>query len=124
MITGLVNVRGEPIVELHIQSPNGRETRIQAAADTGFNGALTLPPRLIAELALPWRRRARATLADGAERFFEIYEGRVLWDRKLRRVAVDAMDVDPLVGLSLLRGYELTIQNVPGGDVVIRDLAS
>jgi hypothetical protein len=52
----------------------------------------------------------RALLADGTTSLFDIYEATVLWDGALRRVAVDAADIDPLVGMCLLDGYELTVQ--------------
>jgi len=32
---------------------------------------------------------------------------------------VDAVDIDPLIGMSLLSGYELTIQVAAGGKVII-----
>jgi hypothetical protein len=37
-------------------------------------------------------------------------------------VAIDTADIDPLVGMRLLNGYELTIQAVVGGQVRITAL--
>jgi predicted aspartyl protease len=71
---------------------------------------------------LPWRRRGRALLADGTESVFDIYEATVVWDGRPRRVAVDAADIEPLVGMRLLNGYELTMQVVVGGQVRITAL--
>jgi len=42
---------------------------------------------------------------------FDIYEATVLWDGTACRVAVDEVDVMPLVGMALLYGYELTVQS-------------
>jgi len=92
--------------------------------DTGFSGSLSLPPALIAELGLPFRRRGRALLADGSETFFDIHEASVIWDDRPRYVPTDAADADPLIGMTLLEGYELTVQAVNGGNVSIEALAS
>jgi hypothetical protein len=45
-----------------------------------------------------------------------------MWDGALRRTIVDEAGTDPLVGMKLLAGYELTIQVVPGGRVTIAAL--
>ena len=108
MIAGTVNVYREAIIKLVVSGPRGHE-EISTVVDTGFNGFLTLPPSLITTLCLPFRRRGRAILADGNESLFDIYEATVLWDGQLRRVAVDVVDTDSLIGMALLYGYELTI---------------
>lgn len=100
----------------------GQEQEIQAVIDTGFDGSLTLPPALIATLGLPWRRRGRALLADGNESVFDIYEATVMWDGSPRRISIDEVDIAPLVGMSLLYGYELTVQVVEDGSVLIKPL--
>ena len=122
MITGVVTVAREAVISLTVRGPNGQEQEIEAVIDTGFDGSLTLPSELIAALGLPWRRRGRALLADGNESVFEIYEATVIWDGTARRVSVDEVDVMPLVGMALLYGYELTVQIVEGGRVVLKPL--
>ena len=62
-------------------------------------------------------------LADGSTSLFDVYEATVLWDGTPRRVAVDAADIDPLVGMRLLDGYELTVQAVVGGQALIKALS-
>ena len=71
---------------------------------------------------LIWRGRERALLADGSESFFDIYEVTVTWDGQPRQIPVDAVDANPLVGMSLLYGYDLRIQEVDGGNVTIEAL--
>jgi clan AA aspartic protease len=122
MITGMVSLYREALVRVTVRGPGGQEQEIEAVIDTGFDGSLTLPLAHIVSLGLPWRRRGRALLADGSESLFDIYEATVVWDGTPRRVAVDAADTDPLIGMSLLYGYELTIQAVEGGQVIIRAL--
>jgi clan AA aspartic protease len=123
MITGVVNAFGEAIIHLQIRGELGGERQIDALIDTGFTGMLTLPPSLIEELGLFWQRRGRALLADGSETVFDIYEATIIWDGTPCRVAVDAVDADPLVGMSLLQGYEMTMQIVEGGRVVIQSIS-
>jgi clan AA aspartic protease len=122
MITGIVTVAREAVISLTVRGPNGQEQEIEAVIDTGFDGSLTLPPALITTLGLPWRRRGRALLADGNESVFDIYEATVLWDGTARRASVDEVDVMPLVGMALLYGYELTMQIVEGGRVLLKPL--
>jgi clan AA aspartic protease len=110
-------------IEIHDPAaPVGRE--IECIVDTGFSGSLSLPPTLVAELGLPFRRRGRALLADGSETFFDIHEASVIWDGRPRLVPTDAADSDPLIGMTLLEGYELTVQAVDDGHVSIGALAS
>jgi clan AA aspartic protease len=122
MITGSVTVAREAVISFTVRGPNGQEHEIEAVIDTGFDGSLTLPSALITALGLPWRRRGRALLADGNESVFDIYEATVLWDGTARRVSVDEVDVMPLVGMALLYGYELTMQIVEGGRVLLKPL--
>ena len=122
MINGRVTVYREAVISLSVKGPEDQYTEIDAVIDTGFNGFLTLPASLIQELGLVWCRRGRAMLADGSESLFDIYEATITWDGRPRRIAVDEVNCDPLIGMSLLYGYELTVQVVDGGRVVINPL--
>ncbi len=121
MIIGVVNAHREAVVRLTVEGSQAQE-EIEAIVDTGFNGFLTLPPPLIATLGLPFRGRGRAILADGSENLFDVHEVTVFWDAQPRRVAVGAADTEPLIGMALLYGHELTVQAVEGGGVSIRTL--
>jgi clan AA aspartic protease len=122
MISGWVNTYREAIVRLPVRSLQGREQTVEVVIDTGFNGYLTLPPDLISALGLPFRRNGRAVLGDGSEITFDIHEAVILWDGKPRRIAVDAADTEPLLGMSLLDGHELSLQVIEGGQALIRSL--
>ncbi len=122
MIVGVVSADREAILRLTVRGPAGDEEEVEAVIDTGFDGWLSLPPDLIARLGLAWQRRGRALLADGSESVFDIHEGAILWEGQPRRIAVDSADMVPLVGMSLLEGYELNIQVRPAGRVEIRAL--
>lgn len=122
MITGIVTDDREAVISLTLRGPDGKERELEAVIDTGFDGSLTVPPEVIAALELPLRRRGRALLADGSTTVFDIYEATALWDGTPRRVSVDEVDVTPLLGMSLLYGYELTVQVVEGGRVALNPL--
>jgi clan AA aspartic protease len=121
MITGLVQF-GEGRVRLKVNGLRGRRQEIEAVIDTGYTASLTLPPALIQSLGLRWQTVDRVKLADGSTSIFDIYEGKVMWDGKERQILVDEADADPLVGMRLLKGYELKIQVRYRGKVVIKRL--
>jgi len=123
MITGVVK-SAEGRVRLEVKGVRGREQEVEAVIDTGYTASLTLPPALIVALGLGWRSLDRGTLADGSECLFDVYEAKVVWDGKVRRVLVDEADTDPLVGMRLLRGYELKMQVRARGKVTITRLPS
>lgn len=122
MITGKVNADYEPIIRIAICDKVGKVHERDAVIDTGFDGWLCLPPDFIAELKLNWKRRGRALLADGSESIFDIYEGTVVWDGQFLTIPVDEADSDPLVGMSLMEGYELKIQVINEGIVQLMKL--
>jgi clan AA aspartic protease len=123
MITGVVTSDNEAIIPVDVRGPSGQKEKIEAVVDTGYTGWLSLRPAQITELELSWRRKGRAVLADGSETVFDVYEGTAIWDRRVQRIAVDAADADPLVGMALLAGYELKMQVRSGGKVTIKALS-
>ncbi len=119
MISGSVNKNREVRVGIAIQAPGGPPHELEALVDTGFNGSLTLPKVIAKELALPWRTRGSFRLADGTKARFDIYAAEILWDGSWRRILVEATGKTPLLGMSLLEGFELRILVVDGGLVQI-----
>ena len=120
MITGVVNTDYEAVISLQVQGPLGQEREVHAIIDTGFNGFLTLPPVLVMALGLTRLSRGRAILANGLEDIFDIYGVTVLWDGQPRYIETDSVNTTPLVGMALLKGYDLHIQVVDSGRVVIQ----
>ena len=110
MISGVVNADFEPIVPLSVCGSDGKVYTQDAIVDTGFNGWLSLPPDLITELGLKWKRRGRAILGDGSECVFNVYEAVLVWDGEFLTIPVDEADSEPLIGMSLMEGYQLTVQ--------------
>lgn len=61
-------------------------------------------------------------LADGSAVSLEVYEAVVHWDGLLLRIPVHAAEGDALVGMGLLAGYQVTLQVIDGGQVLIERL--
>jgi clan AA aspartic protease len=117
MITGIVNEEFEPIISISLRDADGKIHTQAAIVDTGFNGWLSLSSDLITQLNLNWKRRGRAILGDGSECVFNVYEAVIVWDGDLLTIPVDEADSEPLVGMSLMEGYQLTVQVFEGGSV-------
>ncbi len=124
MITGIVNLDFEPIIPLSICGSDGKVYTQDAIVDTGFNGWLSLPPDLIAQLDLKWKRRGRAILGDGSECVFNVYEAVLVWDGNFFTIPIDEADSQPLVGMSLMEGYQLMVQVFEGGRVELSKVAT
>jgi clan AA aspartic protease len=119
VITGSVNAYTEAIIPVSLRDASGRVHNLDAVIDTGFNGSLTLPAAVIAALGLRWRNRSSVVLANGGVEECDVYAGVVIWDGQPRSILVECADTDPLVGMTLIYGYELNIQAVDGGLVTL-----
>jgi clan AA aspartic protease len=122
MISGIVTPNRQPVIRLRIQGPEGHEEEPESIIDTGFNDFLTLPRSLVSALGLPFAATAEATLADNSVVQLNYHRAQVIWDGEPREVLVLATEGGPLVGMSMLYGYELSLQAKDGGRVVIRRL--
>lgn len=120
-MTGQANADIEPVVALRLRGPGGREGKVEAVVDTGFNGFLTLPPELVEDLTLRRVARGRAIVANGARQLFDICAVTVLWDGEPRYVEADSLRNEPLIGMALLKGHDLLVQVEVGGSVVIEE---
>jgi clan AA aspartic protease len=118
---GYVNQSYEAMLSLVVRN-NKKLKSITAVIDTGFTGFLSLPISIITELDLSWSYRDRATLGDGSEVLFDIYDGMVIWGGEYREIEINAAETEPLIGMSILRGYRLQVDTVPGGLVTIAEL--
>ena len=93
---------------------------VAAVVDTGFNGYLTSPPTLVAELGLTVVGDGEAVLADGSEAAFDVYSVTVVWDGQPRYVETAAVGIDALVGMMLLDRHSLFVEVAGGGHVVLQ----
>lgn len=122
MIGGHVDANLELILRLTIRSEAGEQRTHPFVIDTGFNGALTLPPRLIAELGLGLHGEKESELADGSIVRCRVFFAEVEWDGEFVQTNVDESNSVPLLGTALLRGYELTAQMRPHGKLTLKKL--
>lgn len=121
MMQGIVNQNCEATLPIVLK--NGTVTKlIDTVIDTGFSGFLTLPSDIISALGLRWEGRDVATLGDGTSCTFEVYLAVVIWDGQYREIYVNESETFPLIGMRLLRGYDLRIQTIEGVTVTIEAL--
>ena len=121
MMQGIVNQSCEAILPIVVKSNNTTQL-VDAVIDTGFSGFLTLPSDVITALGLTWKGRDGATLGDGTACIFDVYIAVVIWDGQYRTIDINESETVPLIGMRLLRGYDLRIQAIEGGTVVIESL--
>jgi clan AA aspartic protease len=119
MMHGIVNLSCEATVPLVITNQDRLTRLINAVIDTGYTRFLSLPHEIIADLNLQWTGVDRGTLGDGSEVTFEVYAATVIWDGQYQNIPVNQAETDPLIGMSLLYGYDLLIRVVEGGKVTI-----
>lgn len=83
---------------------------IHLVVDTGFNGALCLPLKLIRELKFVEVGSYEIELADGSKIASTVYSGEIIWFQKKLEVLAHATQArDGLLGTELLRGAYLEL---------------
>lgn len=122
MVTGKVVGTREAVLRLTVVGSDSQQCEVETIVDTGYTGFLTLPPETITDLNLDWRRKQQTKLADGSKIYSDVYEAIVVWDGVSRRIFVDELDSESLLGMSMLAGHELTMKIIKGGEVVITKL--
>jgi clan AA aspartic protease len=119
-MTGMVNDRLEATLRVVVAGADGQPPQeVSAVIDTGYNGAITLPPSLVAVLSLPRGASREVTLGDASRKVFDYFNAQVVWDYQMRKVRVLCVEGEPLIGTALLRGYKLESDFVPGGPVAL-----
>lgn len=81
-----------------------------AIVDTGFSEHLTLPASIIESLDLELLDTVRVRLADGSHAPCDLYRVRVDWLDTTMTIAIEGAETDPLVGVRLLKGCNLSIE--------------
>lgn len=122
MITGQVNHALEAIIPLQLVTSDGDFHDCSVLLDTGFDGELLLPIRLIQPLG--WRQRGRRTavLADGTRTTFAVYRGTIRWNGVDRPTQVLESPGEAIIGMRLPKGSRLTIDVIEDGDVSLTPL--
>lgn len=106
---------------LIVRSPERSDVEIECVIDTGFEGFLTLPPSVVADLGLSYLININANLANNSNVETAVYLATIVWNGVERNIAVLAMGRRPLIGTALLEDYHLSIDFYEGGTVIVDD---
>lgn len=112
----------EPVVTLTVRGFAGQEITVEAVVDTGFDGYLSLRPEDIDILKIPPLTDVESILADGSVRKVTLYTAVIEWDGIERLTPTAGGSAEPLIGMELLAGYNLSVDAVSGGAVRITRL--
>jgi clan AA aspartic protease len=123
MITGHVNSKLEAVIPLSVYGHQGEEREIEAIIDTGYSGYLTLPAETIVALGLSSIGTGQLILADGTEIVADSCLASIIWDGQARAIAVSILESEALVGMSLMKGYDLNARVMVGGRVTIESFS-
>lgn len=118
MRIGHVTANGRVHVQTSVKAASGKVREVGALLDTGFNGALALPPEEIAALGLKRRSKTTVVLASGERRHVPTYRATIQFGGQEQAVLV-AEAGEPLIGMSLLWGYDLQVQCRANGSVAV-----
>lgn len=121
MIQGLVTGL-QAHVGVVFRFTNQPDVEIEFVIDTGFEGALTLPPSAVAALGLPFFQEMNANLANDMSVQADVPVATIILEGQEIDVLVLAMGRRPLFGTALLAGKELAAQFVDNGLVTIEDV--
>jgi clan AA aspartic protease len=119
VIIGRVNSRLKALAPIKVKSAGRQTITVEVIVDTGFSGFLMLTPEVINTLQLPRIGSRVFSLGNNSRANFDTYMAKVIWDGEERTVRVIASEAHPIVGMSLLKGYRVTIDAVDGGQVRI-----
>ena len=99
----------------------GREERVQVefVVDTGFDGALAVPPSVLNVLDATFVARQAVQLAGKVVRRTAYYSVEIEWDGASRLVEAMLVDGRPLMGYEVMEGGLLQIEMTDGGEVSI-----
>ena len=122
MIVGMVDPYQQGYVSLTVRGPGGQEATLRFLVDSGFNGSLLLPEAVVQALGLEPRSSRVVRVADDREINVLTYRARVIWDGEDRAVNVLASGSEPLLGMSIAVGYNISINMVDGGRVALTRL--
>lgn len=91
MMIGSISEGREAVLRLQTQGPEDQSVEVEGVIDTGYNGTLSLPPEIIAALALPSRVARQVTLGDGSSVYSNVDRATAVCDG--RPLAIQVMDV-------------------------------
>lgn len=106
-------------IEIEVRWTSSRTRVFDALLDTGFNGAVSLPSEVAAELGLPLVTERTVTLGDASEVRVMVHAGIVRLADGWHRCPILATGDVPLVSMQLLEGLKVCFEAVDGGVIEI-----
>jgi clan AA aspartic protease len=120
MITSTVNHKLELAVSVPLHDAASQVRQIEFVIDTGFAGELSLPASVVAGFGFPFVSQIANKLSDGTVIIVPEHRAVVLWDGAVRIVQVVASSGSvPLLGMGMLRDFDLRARCQPGGLIEI-----
>ena len=111
--------RMRAVSPVFFEDAHGGLSRWIAKIDTGFTGWIALPLRYIDMLGLQKAGTDIVRLADNQEHRIDVYFADIVWGAASYRVRVHQTGTMPLIGMSMLQGFVMTMDTRPGGIVSI-----
>ena len=96
MMHGHVNAL-QAVTNVVFRLPNQPDVEIEFVVDTGFEGALTLPPAAVSALGLPFFQEMDANLANDVSIWTDVHVATIVFCNTERDVLVLAMGRRPLL---------------------------
>ncbi len=104
-----------PIVTLRLLSNDDKEFDLATMVDTGYNGDIILPERLIDEMRLEYSGASWGELANGDVSEMKIFRGRLKWFDADKEISIGATRSDvALMGTLLLVDCDLNVNFADG----------
>ena len=119
---GIVNEHLEATISLNVLGAGGADLTIDFVIDTGCTEEMILPPGIIDQLQRTRSSDMMLTVADGTIDAYARYKISVEWHGQPREAIAIRMGTEPLLGMRLLRGSNLSVDADPGGPVTITEL--
>jgi clan AA aspartic protease len=121
MMAGKVTGEREIELVLPVIAAGSSTHSLTAIVDTGFNGYLTLPAKVLAAVGAKPAGARKAELADGHTIVLDTYLVQVRWHDQTREVLALEAEANPLVGMSMLWGNRVWFQARDGGEAKIEE---
>ena len=111
-----------PRILLALPGYGGNSLFFEFIMDTAFDGDLTMPSAMLAQLDASYLRTRILRLADGSHQECPFYQILLDWHGETRETEVTILENSPLIGSTLLDGSVVTLEMTDGGEVSVEPL--
>ena len=119
---GVVDEYLEPVISLNVLGTGNASLVVDFVIDTGCTEEIIIPKDIIDRLNLIRVDDITLALADGTVDTFARYNARIMWHGNSKEVVAVNMGSEPILGMQLLQGSNLSVDAVFGGSVTITEL--